>query len=427
MYKVTILARGRTGGHAMTSQEDDKGLYTRDEMFARLVFAMGGRAAEELVFGTPTTGASSDIENATKIARAMLTEYGFSPELGTVKFGQEQGDPFAHMGGGGSIEYSEKVAAKIDEQLQYLLDSAHQKAYEILAEHRDYLDRVAEQLLEKETLRRPDLERAFAGIEPREAEDVFPGEDLRFPQQAGRQPVKTPAELARERGEEPPKRMTLLDASRAARERRLAGKEPASQEEIGFNFGQHAGDVVGEQVEATPATKSRTEGAGDRPAAGETTGQQGWGNARSAQAGSANAVPVSETAQQAPQQQAPRQQAPQDDTYVAGSGARRLAHEAEERNRAERERIAREREDRERDAQTTADRARQQREQTEREHGQREFGPSSEETQILPRVGRHHKPDARPNAPRHPDAPRHPGEENYGSGQDPRWGGGPRG
>lgn len=433
VYKVTILARGRTGGHAMTSQEDDKGLYTRDEMFARLVFAMGGRAAEELVFGTPTTGASSDIENATKIARAMLTEYGFSPELGTVKFGQEQGDPFAHMGGGGSIEYSEKVAAKIDEQLQYLLDSAHQKAYEILAEHRDYLDRVAEQLLEKETLRRPDLERAFDGIEPREAEDVFPGEDLRFPQQAGRQPVKTPAELARERGEEPPKRMTLLDASRAARERRLAGKEPGSQEEIGFNFGQHAGDVVGEQVEATPATKSRTEGAGDRPAAGETTGQQGWGNARSAQAGSANAVPVSETAQQAPQQQAPRQQAPQDDTYVAGSGARRLAHEAEERNRAERERIAREREDRERAAQSTADRARQQREQaereqaereqSEREQGQREFGPNSEETQILPRVGRHHKPDA----PRRPDTPRHPGEENYGSGQDPRWGGGPRG
>ncbi|MDU5016886.1 MAG: ATP-dependent zinc metalloprotease FtsH, partial [Corynebacterium sp.] len=94
VYKVTILARGRTGGHAMTSQEDDKGMYTRDELFSRLVFAMGGRAAEELVFGAPTTGASSDIENATKIARSMLTEYGFSPDLGTVKYGKEQGDPF---------------------------------------------------------------------------------------------------------------------------------------------------------------------------------------------------------------------------------------------------------------------------------------------------------------------------------------------
>ena len=239
VYKVTILARGRTGGHAMTAQEDDKGMYTRDEMFARLVFAMGGRAAEELVFGHPTTGASADIEQATKIARAMITEYGFSPELGTVKYGQEQGDPFGGRPGGTS-EYSEQVAAKIDEQMHYLLDRAHQQAYEILAEHRDYLDALATELLEKETLRRPDLERLFTDIVPRESYDVFPGENVRFPQQAGREPVKTPVELAKERGEELPKRMTLLDASRAARERREAGETPSG--EYGFNFGEHAGD-----------------------------------------------------------------------------------------------------------------------------------------------------------------------------------------
>ena len=250
VYKVTILARGRTGGHAMTSQEDDKGMYTRDELFSRLVFAMGGRAAEELVFGAPTTGASSDIEHATKIARSMLTEYGFSPDLGTVKYGQEQGDPFSQMGGGGSIDYSDAVASKIDEQMAYLLDRAHQQAYDILAANRDYLDKLAEMLLEKETLRRPDLEGIFEGIEPREAFDVFPHEDDRFPRQAGREPVKTPVELAKERGEELPKRMTLLDASRAARERRLAAQENgqpapnATAEEIGFSFGQHAGDNV---------------------------------------------------------------------------------------------------------------------------------------------------------------------------------------
>ena len=259
VYKVTILARGRTGGHAMTAQEDDKGMYTRDELFARLVFAMGGRAAEELVFGAPTTGASSDIEHATKIARSMLTEYGFSPDLGTVKYGQEQGDPFSYAGGGGTIDYSDSVATKIDEQMAYLLDRAHQQAYDILSEHRDYLDKLAEMLLEKETLRRPDLEGIFEGIEPREAFDVFPNEDARFPRQAGREPVKTPVELAQERGEELPKRMTLLDASRAARERRHAelerakenGGEPADAagtaapvKEIGFSFGQHAGDYV---------------------------------------------------------------------------------------------------------------------------------------------------------------------------------------
>ena len=87
VYKVTILARGRTGGHAMAVPEDDKGLMTRSEMIARLVFAMGGRAAEELVFREPTTGASSDIEQATKIARAMVTEYGMSAKLGAVRYG----------------------------------------------------------------------------------------------------------------------------------------------------------------------------------------------------------------------------------------------------------------------------------------------------------------------------------------------------
>ena len=120
VYKVTILARGRTGGHAMTASEDDKGMYNRSELFARLVFAMGGRAAEELVFGNPTTGASADIEMATKIAKAMVVEYGMSPRVGAVKFGEEQGDPFVGRGGGGQFHPSEKVAALVDEDVRML-------------------------------------------------------------------------------------------------------------------------------------------------------------------------------------------------------------------------------------------------------------------------------------------------------------------
>ncbi|MCL2534579.1 MAG: ATP-dependent zinc metalloprotease FtsH, partial [Nocardiaceae bacterium] len=109
IYKVTILARGRTGGHAMTVPEDDKGLMTRSEMIARLVMAMGGRAAEELVFHEPTTGASSDIDQATKIARAMVTEYGMSAKLGAVRYGQEQGDPFLGRSMGMNSDYSHEV------------------------------------------------------------------------------------------------------------------------------------------------------------------------------------------------------------------------------------------------------------------------------------------------------------------------------
>ena len=166
VYKVTILARGRTGGFAMTADEDDKGMYTRDELFARMVFAMGGRSAEELVFGAPTTGASNDIEQATKIARAMVTEYGMTSTLGPVKYGQEQGDPFSGRASGGSLEYSPAVAAKIDEEMQMLLDEAHKVAYTTLERYRDELDTLASKLLEKETLRRGDLEAIFDTVEP---------------------------------------------------------------------------------------------------------------------------------------------------------------------------------------------------------------------------------------------------------------------
>ena len=220
VYKVTILARGRTGGHARLSQEDDKGMNTRAELFAHLVFAMGGRSAEELVFGTPTTGASADIEQATKIARAMVTEYGMSPDLGPVKYGEEQGDPFVGRGSDSTLDYSPKVAAIIDEQVKYLLDKAHETAYSVLERNRDYLDTLASKLLEKETLRRPDLETIFDGIDTVAPGDVFPGESYRFGRQIGRDPVQTPVEIAEERGEEPPKRFSILEASRAARARR---------------------------------------------------------------------------------------------------------------------------------------------------------------------------------------------------------------
>ncbi|WP_269511962.1 ATP-dependent zinc metalloprotease FtsH [Corynebacterium faecium] len=223
VYKVTILARGRTGGFAMTADEDDKGMYTRDELFARMVFAMGGRSAEELVFGAPTTGASNDIEQATKIARAMVTEYGMTSALGAVKYGQEQGDPFSGRGSGGSLEYSPAVAAKIDEEMQLLLDEAHKVAYATLERYRDELDTLASKLLEKETLRRGDLEAIFDTVEP--TRPALPAHDARFGRQSDREPVKTPVELAKERGEEPPKRFSILEASKATRERRRKERE----------------------------------------------------------------------------------------------------------------------------------------------------------------------------------------------------------
>lgn len=231
VYKVTILARGRTGGHAMTASEDDKEMYNRAELFARLVFAMGGRSGEELIFGNPTTGASADIEQATKIARAMVTEYGMSPDLGAVKYGEEQGDPFSGRGSGGKLEYSDDVAATIDKQVRYLIEKAHDEAYAILKENRETFDLLAQKLLEKETLRRPDLEAIFTNVKPRERLEIFTNEDVLHPKD-DRDPVKTPVELARERGEEPPKRHDFLEASRQARRERESAANQANAQSV---------------------------------------------------------------------------------------------------------------------------------------------------------------------------------------------------
>jgi len=199
IYKVTILARGRTGGHAVSVPEDDKGLMTRSEMVSRLVFAMGGRAAEELVFREPTTGAVSDIDQATKIARSMVTEYGMSSKLGAVKYGTEHGDPFLGRTMGTQSDYSHEVARDIDDEVRKLIEAAHTEAWEILTEYRDVLDTLAGELLEKETLHRADLEAIFADVRKRPRLTMFDDFGGRIP--SDKPPIKTPGELAIERGE----------------------------------------------------------------------------------------------------------------------------------------------------------------------------------------------------------------------------------
>ncbi|MCV7216211.1 ATP-dependent metallopeptidase FtsH/Yme1/Tma family protein [Mycobacterium crocinum] len=205
IYKVTILARGRTGGHAVSVPEDDKGLMTRSEMIARLVFAMGGRAAEELVFREPTTGAVSDIDQATKIARAMVTEYGMSAKLGAVKYGTDHGDPFLGRTMGTQSDYSHEVARDIDDEVRKLIEAAHTEAWAILTEYRDVLDTLAGQLLEKETLHRKELEAIFGEVKKRPRLTVFDDFGGRIP--SDKPPIKTPGELAIERGEPWPKPM----------------------------------------------------------------------------------------------------------------------------------------------------------------------------------------------------------------------------
>jgi cell division protease FtsH len=164
VHKVTILSRGRSLGHTLVLPTEDKYTQTRSEMIDTLAYALGGRASEELVFHEPTTGAGNDIEKATSLARSMITEYGMSSKLGAVKYGTTDGEPFLGRTMGHERDYSEKVAAEIDGEVRGLIELAHDEAWEILVEYRDVLDKIVDELMEKETISQADMARICARV-----------------------------------------------------------------------------------------------------------------------------------------------------------------------------------------------------------------------------------------------------------------------
>ncbi|WLQ42369.1 ATP-dependent zinc metalloprotease FtsH [Streptomyces laculatispora] len=194
VHKITILSRGRALGYTMVLPEEDKYSTTRNEMLDQLAYMLGGRAAEELVFHDPTTGAANDIEKATATARAMVTQYGMTERLGAIKFGGDNTEPFVGREMGHQRDYSEEVAALVDEEVKKLIESAHNDAWEILVENRDVLDALVLQLLEKETLGKAEIAEIFAPIVKRPARPAWTGSARRTP--STRPPVLSPKELA---------------------------------------------------------------------------------------------------------------------------------------------------------------------------------------------------------------------------------------
>jgi len=194
VHKITILPRGRALGYTMVLPETDRYSQTRSELLDMLAFALGGRAAEELVFHEPTTGAANDIEKATATARAMVTTYGMSARLGALKFGQESGEVFLGRDMGHQRDYSEEVAAEIDEEVRGLVEAAHDEAFEILSQYREVLDDMVLRLLDKETLSKDEVLEIFAPINKRPARDISVPNPKRQP--SDQPPVLTPAELA---------------------------------------------------------------------------------------------------------------------------------------------------------------------------------------------------------------------------------------
>ena len=191
VHKITIMPRGRALGYTMVLPDQEKYSTTRSQMLNQLAYMLGGRAAEELIFHDPTTGASNDIEKATAVARAMVMQYGMTERLGAIKYGQEQGEVFMGRDMGHTRDFSEEVAAAIDEEVRAFIEAAHQEAYDLLVANREALDAIVVALMERETLQKEEIEEIFAELNLRAPRDAWTGSARRTPDLSG--PIEVPA------------------------------------------------------------------------------------------------------------------------------------------------------------------------------------------------------------------------------------------
>ena len=181
VQKITIMPRGRALGYTMVLPDEDKYSQSRAQLLDELAYTLGGRAAEELIFHDPTTGAANDIEKASALARAMVTQYGLSEKIGAIKLGNKDGEPFMGMNYGHQRDYSESVAAIVDQEVKSLIEGAHLEAYEILENNRDVLDGLVKTLMDKETLEKEEILELFAHVKSRPARAAWTGSPLRKP------------------------------------------------------------------------------------------------------------------------------------------------------------------------------------------------------------------------------------------------------
>ena len=189
VHEITIIPRGQAGGYTMYLPEKDRSYVTKGEMFEDIVSSLGGRVAEQLILEDISTGASNDLQQATNIARQMITKYGFSERLGPVVYGTSQEETFLGRDFGQGKGYSETTAAEIDSETRDIIDEAYETCRRTLTEHIDQLHALAQALMEREKLYEKEANAAMAGetLTPREDPDAKPAED---------QPAVQPVEQA---------------------------------------------------------------------------------------------------------------------------------------------------------------------------------------------------------------------------------------
>ena len=211
VHKITIMPRGRALGYTMVLPDDDKYSTTRNQLLDQLAYSLGGRAAEELIFHDPSTGASNDIEKATALARAMVTQYGMTEAIGAIKLGTDDSAPFMGRDYGHQRDYSENIAATVDAEIRKLIERAHQEAYDILEANRTILDEMVLQLLEKETLNKEEIAAIFAKVTAWPKRPAWTGSATRIP--SAKPPVDIPERVVAEDAPKKPRRVKKSTSS----------------------------------------------------------------------------------------------------------------------------------------------------------------------------------------------------------------------
>ncbi len=204
VHKITIMPRGRALGYTMVLPDDDRYSTTRNQLLDQLAYSLGGRAAEELIFHDPSTGASNDIEKATELARAMVTQYGMSDAIGAIKLGGSSNEPFLGRDYGHQRDYSENIAGVVDREIRNFIENAHQEAFDILVANRKILDQMVLELLDKETLNKKEIAKIFAKVKAWPRRAAWTGSANRIP--SNQPPVAVPERVVKEVVEKKPTR-----------------------------------------------------------------------------------------------------------------------------------------------------------------------------------------------------------------------------
>ena len=211
VHKITIMPRGRALGYTMVLPDEDKYSTTRNQLLDQLAYSLGGRAAEELIFHDPSTGASNDIEKATALARAMVTQYGMTEAIGAIKLGADSSEPFMGRDFGHQRDYSESLASVVDSEIRKLIENAHHEAYEILVANRAILDEMVIQLLERETLNKEEIGIIFKKVKSVSKRPAWTGSSQRIP--SSQPPVAIPKRIVEEKETEKKPRRVKKSAS----------------------------------------------------------------------------------------------------------------------------------------------------------------------------------------------------------------------